>query len=46
MFLNISNYPDIEVKDRKELAQNAWEEGREVPFTEIRGTDLRALTLG
>lgn len=34
VFLDIGNSPDVEVKDRKELGQDAWEEG-EVPFTEI-----------
>jgi len=35
VFLDVGNYPDVEVKDRKELCQDAWEERGEVPFTEI-----------
>lgn len=35
VFLDIGNSPDVEVKDRKELGQDAWEERGEVPFTEI-----------
>lgn len=48
VFLDTGNYPDVEVKDRKELGQDAWEKRGEVPFTEIEmgGADLRALTLG
>lgn len=34
VFLDIGNSPDVEVKDRKELGQDAWEERGEVPFTE------------